>query len=256
MAYGQERCVEKIVASSWDRVSCGMSIDAAQSEAMWLALAEEFQEYLRKGLDSLGGKLANGVHEHFKFYAAVHINNAVAGYLVLKKGGMPKASVLLIRPALESLLRLVAVHEKPELITRIAHEEYKEEKKLLSGFSKHRGDVAALEKNWKDFKSQYTARYSEHLFSEDKLTLRDVAESAGLESVYLVQYRLYCKHTHGALRAMVGGLDNVGIQDSRSMAICALSAIEVIRTLGASAPDRVVLDHKFNTCDERTKPQD
>ena len=233
-----------------------MAIDDAECEEMWLAIAQEFQEYLKKGLDSLGGKLANGLHEHFKFYAAVHINNAIAGYIVLKKGGLPKASVLLIRPTLESLLRLVAVHEKPELITRIAHEEYKEEKKLLSGFNTHPSDIAALEKQWDCFKSQYTARYSQYPFSEEKLTLRDVAESAGLQSVYLVQYRLYCKHTHGALRAMVGGLDNVGIQDSRSMAICALSSIEVIRSLGASALDRAALDHKFKTCDERlTRPR-
>lgn len=220
-------------------------------ETELLQLAAEMQKILAHAIDSMGGKVSEGLFEHFTFYTAAQINSAVAGYVTLKRAGLSKAAYLLVRPALEAMFRLLAARRRPELVCRIAAAEKSEELKMLR--DNRRPETAkartAIEQQWQDFEQLYRAKYAGLPFDSDPISLYDLAVAAGMEEVYNVQYRLYCKFTHAALRAATGGFDHVAQRSLPMMAVIAATAIETLGQLGADISGYPPLQRKLKDLD-------
>ena len=73
----------------------------------------------RKGQQGASGEL-------LRWYSARYINRAAEGYTVLRKASMTDASKLLIRPAIEAMIRAMAVQKQPDFLYRIAYTERKD----------------------------------------------------------------------------------------------------------------------------------
>ena len=145
------------------------------------------------------------------------------------------ASKHLIRTGIEAVIRLQAVRKKPELLFRIAFTEFNEDKKWVRSTVPANVDKAlsVIDKNWADFKQAYHAKYPEHALIEEDISLRATAEHAEIERYYDTHYRLYCRFTHAAFRATTGNLNEFDREDNRTMALCALSALEALSSIGA-----------------------
>src|SRR5258708_363601 len=173
-----------------------------------LQLLRDMQAELRDALNALGGREGDGLLQHYPFYSAAHINRAVEGYIYLRESGRFDASKLLIRTALEAVLRVQAVRTKPELMFRIAYTEFKEDKRWVRPFNRPDIEDAlqTIERHWQEFREAYHAKYPEPPLIEEELSLRLASELAGLDGYYDSHYRLYCRFTHAALCASAGAL--------------------------------------------------
>lgn len=217
------------------------------SELASLKLLSDMQAELRDALNELGGRRADGLLEQYAFYTSAHINRAVEGYVYLRESRRVEASKHLIRTVIEAFIRLQCICKHPELLFQIAFTEFKEDKKWARAAK--REDLAnvmqTIEANWAAFVEAYRKKYPEQSLTEEELSLRGAAEYAGLEGYYDSHYRLYCRFTHVALRASIGGLSVFDVEDNRTMTVCALAAVEALVTLGATAPNLASLKHRF-----------
>jgi hypothetical protein len=205
-----------------------------------LQLVSEIQQELAKGLDSLGGKTHRGLEDQFPFYSASHINRAVEGYVLLRQQLRLEASRLLIRPAIEAAIKILAVRKQPELLYQIAYSERLEDQKLIRKGASLRGsgdELAQEQRNWDDFVKAYREHFPTHRFKEKKLSLRVAASAAGIEDYYDSAYRVYCQFSHAAFRAITGTLDELYVHDNPAMGLCALTGLEAVGLLGGTAPD-------------------
>jgi len=229
-----------------------MSVNSEPLEARSLELLSDVQAELRDALNGLGGKQRDGLYDGYLGYTAGHINRAVEGYIYLRTSHRIDASKHLIRTAIEAVIRLQAVRKKPELLFRIAFSEFSEDKKWVrtTAAGDVRAAIAAINKNWADFKQAYHAKYPEHRLVEEDLSLRGAAECAGLERYYDSHYRLYCRFTHAAFRATTGNLNEFDREDNRTMALCSLSAIEALSTIGAPTPNMDSLRERLSDLDK------
>jgi len=216
------------------------------TKEQWLMLLDLLQLQLGKALDSLGGKHLS-LHQHFEVYSAVHINRSAQGYVVLRKAGLSKASVLLVRTAIEAMFRLQAVKSNPALICQIAYGESLEERKMVRALPQKKSQKLLLrvEKQWAQFKKSYIKKFPAHQFVEKPITVADVAKAANLESVYATHYRLYCKHTHATFRATTGGFGDNPLLDDPTAVICVIAGIETAIAVGGVAPEFAGLVQKF-----------
>src|SRR5207247_11264183 len=87
-----------------------MSIPAQElpqthSEVVAMALLSELQPAVAVALDSLGGKMTKGVEDLYYLYASRHINTAVDAFILLRREHRIDGARLLVRPALETMLR-------------------------------------------------------------------------------------------------------------------------------------------------------
>jgi hypothetical protein len=82
--------------------------------------------------------------------------------------------------------------------------------------------------------------------TQKRLSLRDAAESAGIEGYYDTHYRQYCRFTHAAFRASTGYLSEFEPEDNRTMTLCALTAVEALVALGAPAPNLASLKQRLS----------
>ncbi len=217
------------------------------SELAALKLLSDMQAELRDALHGLGGMHADGLLEHYPFYTAAHINRAVEAYVYLRESGRVEASKHLIRTAIEAMIRLQCIRRQPELLFRIAFTECNEDKKWVR--SVKGADVAnailAIDAEWTAFVQAYQTKYPEHPLTQEELSLRRAAECAGIEGYYDTHYRLYCRFTHAAFRATIGGLSEFEPEDNRTMTLCALAAVEAV-ALGASAPNLTSLKQRLS----------
>jgi hypothetical protein len=204
-----------------------------------LKLVREIQVELATALNSLGRKGNRGLEDEFPFYCASHINRAAEGYVLLRQQLRLDASRLLIRPAIEAAIKILAVRNRPDLLYRIAYSEWLEENKLIGGAARRQGvDYTAQHKaKWRDFVKVYSAHFPNHVLVDKKLPLRDAAEAAGIQPYYDAVYRLYCQFTHAAFRAITGSLDGLHTHDNRTMALCALAGLDAVISLGSLVPD-------------------
>jgi hypothetical protein len=149
-------------------------------------------------------------------------------------------------------MRLQAVQKKPELLFRIAFTEFNEDKKWARASAGHdnAGAVSAIEKHWTDFKQAYSAKYPEHPLVEEKVSLRDAAECAGIDRYYDTHYRLYCRFTHAAFRATTGSLNEFDREDNRTMTLCALGGVEALVSIGAPASNIGSLRKRLASLDD------
>lgn len=223
-----------------------MSNDA---EFTSLKLLEDLQAELRHALDGIGGRESNGAQQNYIVRTSGYINRAIEGYIYLRQSGRFDASRLLIRTALEGMIRVQAVRNKPELIFRIGFTEFSEDKKWARALN--RADVAivlkAIDDQWHEFERAYHTEYPEHPLIEQTLSLWQAAESAGIEAYYESHYRLYCRFTHAALGASTGHLRDFECEDNHTMASCALAAVDALASFGAPAPNLPTLMEQLST---------
>jgi hypothetical protein len=89
------------------------------SEVVAMALLSELQPALAVALNSLGGRMTKGVEDLYYLYASSHINTALDAFVLLRREHRIDGARLLVRPALETMLRLQAVRAKPYLLYRV-----------------------------------------------------------------------------------------------------------------------------------------
>jgi hypothetical protein len=217
-----------------------------------LNLVSDMQAELREALNSLGGNTREGLHDGYLGYSAGHINRAVEGYVYLRKSGRIDASKHLVRTSIEAVIRIRAIRKKPELLFRIAFTEFSEDKKWVrsTAGADVRTALSAIEKHWADFKQAYHAKYPEHALLEEEISLRRTAECAGIAKYYDTHYRLYCRFTHAAFRATTGNLNEFDREDNRTMALCALSALDAVSSIGGQTPNLKSLRERLDTIDK------
>jgi hypothetical protein len=216
-------------------------------ESLSLDLLADARRELGDALNALGGKVAEGLLENYRFYSSVHINRAADGYLCLRKSGKIDASKLLVRPAIEVAIQLVAIKAKPEALYQIAFDEFQKEKIWAGSLAADSAEaIAGIEKQWADFKLAYREKFPTHAVVEKRPKLRELAKYAGMERYYDTHYRLYCRFTHASLRATTGDLDRFASEDNRTMAICVIAAIESVSSIGAPASNLSSLMDRFS----------
>jgi hypothetical protein len=213
-----------------------------------LKLVSEIQEELRDALDDLGGKKADGLVERYLFFMAAHINRAVEGYLYLRESRRIDASKHLIRTAIEAMIRVRCVRRHPALLFRIAFSEFDEDKKWARSAKgpDQTNALRAIESEWAAFVKSYEKQYPQHTLTEELISLWEAAKEAGVQEYYDTHYRLYCRFTHAALRASIGGLNSFDAEDDRTMIVSALAAVEALVSLGAAAPHLAELTKRFS----------
>ena len=213
-----------------------MKTKASESES--LKLLTETQTELRGLLNALGGRQSDGLLETYTLYSAAHVNRAVEGYLYLRQNRRYEASKHLIRTAIEAMIRLKAIGEKPDLLFRIAFTEFKEDRKWVGSLQipNVADALKRIEADWTRFVRKYRAKYRDHPCIEKELSIKEAADCAGVEGYYNSHYRLYCRFTHAAFRASSGYLAGFEGEDNRAMMICTLAAVEALLSFGVPAP--------------------
>jgi len=195
---------------------------------------EPFKEVLSRALDSLEGKQRNGLDEGYKVFCAVQINRSSAGFLCLKKNGLNYPARMLIRPAMEAMIKILAVKQEPSLLYRIARSEHEQDEKWARPFAPlgQNGHDATFNQKWEKFKSDYQKAFPTHSLTDSSIDLRSLAMKAKVDSYYDSHYRLYCQYTHAALRPLVDDLDNFSDEDERTIAATLFVAIEAVHECG------------------------
>jgi len=184
----------------------------------------------------LGGKKPDGLIDKYRFWCAKHLQRAIDAFAFLRRPGRLDGSKLLVRPAIEMAFRLEAVRQHPDVFYRIAHEEHRQDKHLMQNKPQL---LAQHEKNWEKFKNAFVKEFPSIPIPNlnDRLKIEYVAKKAGMTPFYNSHYRIYCRYTHGALQASTGNIDKATDRaDNRTMAICALVALDNLISLGAKPP--------------------
>jgi hypothetical protein len=211
------------------------------SEVVGMALLSELQPAIAKAIDDVGGKLPEAVEERFYFHASDHINTAVDAFIVLRAEHRIDGARLLVRPALETMLRLQAVCAKPYLVYRVGFSEVLEIDKWLGGVARRNKKpyTPVFDRDeWGKFKAVCASQFGADKLEDSRLNAYDAAAAVGAESYYDSYYRAYCQYTHGALEA-VGGTFNkfIDTEDTRVMLTCAITALDVLVAMGADCPN-------------------
>jgi hypothetical protein len=200
-------------------------------EADSLAFVEHAQLTLNKGLNGLSGKQHSGGCEHYLVQMSRMVNVASESYVILRKSGRIEGSKLLVRPILEATFNACAVHKDPEFLFGKALEEIDEDGKLFKWDTEKKAQEIA----------NIHAAFAEHCPDLPRtgasMNTWLSATKAGLSEDYQVQYRVYCQYTHGALRAVMGGLTEIDQTDSCVVGRClALVLKELIAHTAAECP--------------------
>lgn len=209
-------------------------------ESPIIDLLSDLQRELADALNSLGGKAPKVIADRYFVGAASYIHKAVDGYLVLRKEGRIDSSKLLIRSAIEAMIRVQALRAKPEIFYQIAYSERIEDHKWFRPAATKAGIVYEKDPEppgWSEFEDAFRQEFPTVALNTNKLSVRDAAVVAGLEQYYDTHYRLYCQYAHAALRAMGGYSDDLSDpEDSRTMVLCAFVALSAIISVGAESP--------------------
>jgi hypothetical protein len=211
------------------------------SEVVGMALLSELQAAISTALDALGGKLPERVEHRFYFYASDHINTAVDAFIALRRDHRVDGARLLVRPALETMLRLQAVCAEPHLLYRVVFTEAGEMDKWLGSVAeRHHAPYTSVfdREEWGKFKALCVSEFGADKLEDTRLSAYEATAAIGAGSYYDSYYRAYCQFTHGALEA-VGGTFNkfIDTEDTRVMLTCAMDALDVLVAIGADCPN-------------------
>jgi hypothetical protein len=212
-----------------------------------ISLTGDLQNVLHVALNSVSGKEGYNAHQKYMFYCARLINWAAAGYVAVLRAAMPNSALLTVRPALEAMFHLLAVKNHPEVIVQIAADEMEEEQSWLKKLDTPEAEAAitAVKEHWDAFEKLYREQYPTHPFVTKGISVARLAEIAGVKSAYTSHYLLYCKVTHGALRAAVGGLNELFEKDRLIVAVCCTAAIDILAENGARVDGYCELQRRF-----------
>src|SRR5262245_8812326 len=103
----------------------------ASVEQESLDLLAAFVAEITEALSSLDGKKHNWLFDNYRFWSSKHLHRAADGFAFLRRAGRADASKFLIRPAIETVLRLQAVKKHPDLLYRIAFSEHCQDERFL-----------------------------------------------------------------------------------------------------------------------------
>ena len=223
-------------------------------EGVPLELLADLQKELQGALNSLGGQLPKAITDRYYLNAGAYINKAADGYLMLRTAGRVDASKLLIRPAIEMMIRTEALRRQPDLFYQIGYTESQDDKRWFGPAAARVGaayDRKADPPGWSEFETKYRQEFPNTPPKRRILTLACAAQVAGLKDYYDSHYRMYCKYAHAALRATGGSLDPLSDrEDTRTMVLCAISALDAVAAIGASVPQLEALRIR---CDDLSK---
>src|SRR5262249_11551727 len=154
----------------------------------------DLQIELEAALNSLGGRMSSTICDRYYLNASAYIHRAIEGYLVLRNAGRMDASKLLIRPAIEAMIRLQALRKQPALLYQIGFTEALEDKKWFRPAADALGetyDDQADPPGWDTFEARFKEAFPDATLKREKLSLFEAAQIAGLEKYYNTHYRMY-----------------------------------------------------------------
>jgi hypothetical protein len=198
-----------------------------RKEHEFMALLKELQAILAEALDSLGGKTPPTSGSSYLGRIAITVNRVSDAYICLRDLGRADASKLLIRPVLEATFLAAAAMKDPNFLFRRAYTEWEEDRKLFA-----RDDNGRLEADCflEELKSQFRKQCPEYPVRCERLSMRQAAEMADLLPQYEGTYRIYCKFTHSALRAVSGNLNEMtDSNDTHTVVWCALMTLGLLQ---------------------------
>jgi Family of unknown function (DUF5677) len=220
------------------------------SEVVGMTLLSELEPAIAAALDSLGEKPTKSVVDLYYLYASRHINISVDAFILLRRDHRVDGARLLVRPALETMLRLRAVRAKPHLLYRVLFAEALERDKWFGGIAKRHGvpyTPVCQSEEWQKFKTRCASEFGAENLEDKPLSSYGAAAATGLEAYYNSHYRAYCQYTHGALEAVSGNLNEfTDPEDSRVMLNSAMSALEALVDMGADCPNIESFRERFS----------
>jgi hypothetical protein len=120
------------------------NLPPTHAESIAMVLLSDLVAELEPAINSLGDRVTKGVEEMYCFHAARYINKAVDGFVVLRQNDRVDYAKLLVRPALETMLRLKAVQAQPPLFYRIMFTDALEDDQWLHALERIRGCLISL----------------------------------------------------------------------------------------------------------------
>jgi len=202
-----------------------LGMEHSREEIEILQLLADLQNVLGMAVNSLGGRTPKSPQAHYIGFVGKGANIAADGYLVLRRAFRVSSSKLLVRPALELILRGAAVENEPALLVRMAYSEWDEDGRMF----KNPAGRAQHKHEWAEFEQKVRVLDPGCKIVRKWLGLREAAKSAKMEQHYEISYRLYCKFTHGALGSLLGVFDPVtDDSDSRVMTWCVFQALGLL----------------------------
>jgi hypothetical protein len=188
-----------------------------------LRVLSELQSTLEKARRSLAGKTGEGIARYVA-WCAMMVNRAADGYILLRAAHRASASKFLVRPALETTFKTLAVVERPGFLLRIGRTEMRHEGELM------RRSEEETEREIAECERHFTQEMPQHPPERGQANIFETAQAAGHEVTYRTYYKLYCQYTHGALRAMVDDLDALTNPfDTPMMCWCVLIALKSLK---------------------------
>ncbi len=217
-------------------------------EIQYLKLLKELQTIIVKAISSLGGKKPADAGSAYLGSIATTVNRASDGYLLLRESARVDASKLLIRPALEAVFCGVAAVKDKDFLFRKAYSEWEEDKKL---FAKDEAGKKEANDFLKRFQTQFTKHNPDYPVKLTNIKIRETSEMAGLLPVYDHAYRIYCKYTHSAMRAVLGNLNQgTDLSDTPTIVWCVLFILKQLKQYTpAEIPDLNVFDQRVAILD-------
>jgi hypothetical protein len=195
-----------------------------------LKLLKELQSILTVALDSLANQKPNTAESRYIGDAAISVNQAADGYLLLREPGRVAASKLLIRPMVDIVISATAVTKKKGFLFRKAYTELQEMKKTYDKTPANEASANAYLEGLKQTFQQEPG----YPIECKPVDARYTAEVAGLLPVYDKAYRIYCEFTHSSTRAIRGSLDQATDPIDTSMAIW--SVLQMLEHLQKHTP--------------------
>jgi len=212
------------------------------SERVTMTLLCDIEPVVAQALNSLGSHMTKRMEDMYYFYAAKHIHDTLDAFIVLRAQHRLDGSRLLVRPALETMLKLRAVRAKPELLHRALVADNKEMDKWFSSVARrHNLPYTPISERteWAAFRARFASQFgAENLEDGAPLTAYDAAKAIGIEPYYDSHYRGFSHYTHGLLEAISGALDQlIDPEASRVMLQSAVTALDAVTYLGANCPN-------------------
>ena len=212
------------------------------SERVTMALLSDIEPVIADALNALGDRMTKRMEDMYYFYASKHIHDTLDAFIVLREGHRLDGARLLIRPALETMLKLRAVRAKPQLLHRALLADNKELDKWFSSVAR-RHDLPYTpireRAEWLAFKQRFASQFgADNLKDDTPLSAYDAAKAIDIEAYYDTHYRGFGHYTHGLLEAISGGLDElIDPEASRVMLQSAITALDALTFLGAACPN-------------------
>jgi hypothetical protein len=218
------------------------------TEIEFLKLLKELQPILVNALNSLAGKKPANLSSSYLGRIAVTVNRASDGYLLLRESGRMDASKLLIRPALEAVFCGTAAVKNKDFPFRKAYSEWDEDKKLFARDTSGKKDADAYLEHLQE---QFTKHNPDYPVIHKTISVKDTAKMAELLPAYEYSYRIYCKFTHSAMRAVTGNLDQgTDLYDTPTIVWCVLFILKQLKQhTPAEIPDLNVFDQRIALLD-------